>query len=141
MGRKHRSTLQNYVEYIHNDIVKNFRVGILQYSEHTCKMHNLVKYISPTSMKGGEYDQKYWTPRKINYLRMRFVLQLRTYFLHPCRINWRKKLRTMLTHPMKNGMTFCSPWRLKITGKEPRIKSKILRPLSQSRPILIAMYP
>ena len=39
---------------------------------------------------------------------------------------------------MKNGAILCPPWRQKITGSKLRRKSKDLRPLRQSIPILIA---
>ena len=34
MRKKHWSVFQDHVKYIHNDIVKPFRVGILQYAQH-----------------------------------------------------------------------------------------------------------
>ena len=61
MWRKHRSTFQYHVKYIHNDIVKPFRVGILQYAESVRDMHNLTKYLPTPLMKGGEYNKAYWT--------------------------------------------------------------------------------
>ena len=57
MGRKHWSIFQDHVKYIHNDIVKPFRLIILQYAERARDMHNLAKYTPPPSMKGDEYDQ------------------------------------------------------------------------------------
>ena len=48
---------------MHNDIVKNFRVGILQYPEHVHEMHDLAKYLPPPSKKGYEYEQTYFTVR------------------------------------------------------------------------------
>ena len=61
MWRKYISTLQYHVKYIHNDIMKPLRVGILQNAERVRKMHGLAKYLSPPSMKGGDYDHSYWT--------------------------------------------------------------------------------
>ena len=43
MWRKHHSTYQDHIKYIRNDIVKPFRVIIIQYTEHICEMHNLAK--------------------------------------------------------------------------------------------------
>ena len=60
MWRKHQITLQDHVKYIHNDILKPFRFGILQYSGHVREMHNLAKYLPPPSMKGEEYDEADW---------------------------------------------------------------------------------
>ena len=37
--KKYQSIFQDHVKYIHNDIVKPFRVGILQYPERICEMH------------------------------------------------------------------------------------------------------
>ena len=36
MFKKHRSTFQGHVKYTNNEIVKPFRVGIIQYARHTC---------------------------------------------------------------------------------------------------------
>ena len=33
MRRKHQSTYQDHIKYIHNDIAKTFRVIIIQYAE------------------------------------------------------------------------------------------------------------
>ena len=60
MWRKHRSILQEHIKYIHNYIVNNFWVGILHYAENVRKIHDLTKYLPPTSMKGREYDQADW---------------------------------------------------------------------------------
>ena len=40
MRKKHRSVLQYHVRKIHNDIVKTFRVGILQYSKRVREMND-----------------------------------------------------------------------------------------------------
>ena len=45
--RKHRSTFQDHIKYIHNNIVNPFRVGILQYSELIREMQDLFKYLPP----------------------------------------------------------------------------------------------
>ena len=60
MYRKHRLTFQDHIKYTHNYIVNPFRVGILQYAEHVCKMHSLAKYPPPPSTKGGDYDEADW---------------------------------------------------------------------------------
>ena len=52
MLKRHRIILQDHVKYIHNDIVKPFRVSIIQYAECICEMHDLVKYFPPHSKKG-----------------------------------------------------------------------------------------
>ena len=43
---------QGHVKYIHNEIVKTFGVGILQYAEHVHEMHDLAKYFYSPSTKG-----------------------------------------------------------------------------------------
>ena len=63
MWKSHRSTFRDHVKYIHNDIMKPFRVGIIHYSERVCEMHDLAKYLLPPSMKGGGFDQEDWDVR------------------------------------------------------------------------------
>ena len=60
MWRKNRITFQDHVKYTHNNIVKTFRVGILQYAERFRDMHGLAKYLPPPLTKGREYDEEYW---------------------------------------------------------------------------------
>ena len=43
MWRKNQYDFQDYVEYIYKDIVKPFRVSILQYAERICEMQNISK--------------------------------------------------------------------------------------------------
>ena len=43
MWRNDWSTLQYYVKYIHNNIVKTSRVRIIKYTERVCDMHDLAK--------------------------------------------------------------------------------------------------
>ena len=52
-----------HVLYIHNDIVKPFSFGIIQYVGHIQDMHNLIKYLPPPSRKGGEFEQADWNVR------------------------------------------------------------------------------
>ena len=63
MWRKHRSNFQDHVKYIHNEILKPFIVGIIQYADHIHEMHDIGKYLPPSSMKGQEYDEAYWAVR------------------------------------------------------------------------------
>ena len=63
MKRNHLIVFQYHVKYIHNDIVKPFRVGIIRYVERIKEMHNLAKYLPPPSMKGGSYDSANWDVR------------------------------------------------------------------------------
>ena len=60
MWKKHRSVFQDHVKYIHSDIVKPFRVVILQYTERVREMHDLEKYLPPTSMKRREFESDDW---------------------------------------------------------------------------------
>ena len=43
MWRKHRRTFQYHIKYIHNEIVKHFRVSILHYAERVREMQKLAK--------------------------------------------------------------------------------------------------
>ena len=63
MWRKHRKILQYHVNYIHNEIVNPFRVGILQYYERIGEMHDLAKNIPLPSMTGQDYDEANWVVR------------------------------------------------------------------------------
>ena len=66
MWRKHHhSVFQDHIKYIHNDIVKPFRAGILQYTGNIREMHNLAKFLTPPMKKGDQYDQAYWTVHDI----------------------------------------------------------------------------
>ena len=56
MLQKHRSTFQNNVKYIHNYIVKPFRVIILHYSKSTHKIHELYKQLHIPFKEGKMYN-------------------------------------------------------------------------------------
>ena len=60
MWRNYRSTLQDHVNYTHNDILKQFIVGIIQCADSVSEMHNLEKYLPPPQMKGQNYDESDW---------------------------------------------------------------------------------
>ena len=64
----------------------------------------------------GSTISKIGTSATKNSLRMRFTLPLRTDSLYPCKINWRIRAMTVVPYPMNNGVVFCPPWRLNITG-------------------------
>ena len=74
-----------------------------------------------------------------NSLSIRSMFQIGTDFLHIFRMNWMKKVRNIVLCLVNNGVTFCPPWRLKITGKWLRLKSRNLRPISQRQPIMTVM--
>ena len=63
MWEKHRSNFQDHVKNTQNDIVKPFRVRILQYVESARDMHNLAKCLPPHLMKGREYYKADWDVR------------------------------------------------------------------------------
>ena len=106
MWRRHRSTLKDHVKQIQNDIVKNLIVDIIQYAESVSETHDLAKYLPPPSTTE-------------NSTRIILALQLRTYFQHPCRINWRSKMKIITTCPTKDGMSFYPEWRKNITESKP----------------------
>ena len=60
MWKKHRIVFQDHVKYIHNGIVKPFRVGIIQYVKRVHDIHNLSKYLPPPSMKGDILESDSW---------------------------------------------------------------------------------
>ena len=61
MWRKHWGKLQEHVKYIHNGIMKPFRVAILQYPDTVRNMHVLAKYPPPPSIESREYNEAYWS--------------------------------------------------------------------------------
>ena len=63
MWKKHRILFQDHVKYINNDIVKPFRVGIFRYVERVQEMHDLAKYLPPSSIKVKNYESDNWEVR------------------------------------------------------------------------------
>ena len=63
MWRKHWSGYHDHMKYIHNNIVKPFKVKILRYTERVCDMNDLAKYLPPPSMKGESTEADNWTVR------------------------------------------------------------------------------
>ena len=49
------------MNYIHNDIVKPFKIKILRYAERMCEMNDLANYLPPPSMKGKSAEADSWT--------------------------------------------------------------------------------
>ena len=49
---KYWSVYQDHMKYVHNDIVKTFKVKIIRYTNRVREMHDLEKYLSLPSMKG-----------------------------------------------------------------------------------------
>ena len=56
MWKRHHRIYQGHVKYIHNDIVKTFRVIILQYADRVCEMHYLAKYSPPPLTKDRGFE-------------------------------------------------------------------------------------
>ena len=52
MWWKHQSTFKFHIEFIHNDIMKLFRLSILQYDYRAREMHVLAKHLSNSFIKG-----------------------------------------------------------------------------------------
>ena len=59
MWKRHWSIYQGRVKYTHNEIVKPFRVRILQDSKRIRDMHNLANYFPSPLMKGGGFESAY----------------------------------------------------------------------------------
>ena len=139
MWRKHRSSFQDHVKYVHNYSVKPFRVEI------SSTMSASVRCMTYPSTYFHIWWRAMSTIRKIgpsvtnNYLRMRFVLQLRTDFQHPCRMKWNTKINIIAPCPTNNSVILCKPQRKNITEREMWLKSKDLRPLRQRQQILIVI--
>ena len=64
MWRKHGRVYQDHMKYVHNDIVKPFKVKVLRYAKRVREMHNLAKYLSPPSMKEESAMSDNWSVRK-----------------------------------------------------------------------------
>ena len=66
MWRKYLYVSQGHVKYNRNDILNLFRTVIVQYAERVCEIHDINKFMPPSSKKGDEYDQADWTVRNIH---------------------------------------------------------------------------
>ena len=60
MWRKNQSVFQDHLKYIHNEILKPFRVRIIRYAERVQEMHDLAEYLPPPSMKGESFKASNW---------------------------------------------------------------------------------
>ena len=56
MWSKYRSVFQDHLNHICNDIVKQFRVGILRYSEQVQEMHDQSNHLPSPSMEGESFE-------------------------------------------------------------------------------------
>ena len=63
MWRKHWIVYHNHMKYVCNDIVKPFKVKILQYAKRVQDMHELDKHLPPPSMKGESAMAANWSFR------------------------------------------------------------------------------
>ena len=111
MWRKHCSIFQYHVKYIHNDILKPFRVGISQYSKHICEMYDPIEFMPPPSNKGDEYDMADFIICDKKSLRIIFTLQLSMASPNKFRMGWRIKISTINPCPMTNDVASCPYWR------------------------------
>ena len=68
MWRKHWSVYQDHIKYICNDIVKPFKVKMLQYNEHVFEKHDLAKYLPPSLMKGESNEADNCTVRNQEFM-------------------------------------------------------------------------
>ena len=60
MCKNHQCVFQDHVKYIHNDILKPFRVVILQCAKRVREMHDLEKYLHTSLVKGEIFDSTSW---------------------------------------------------------------------------------
>ena len=67
MWRNHCSVYQDHMKYVHNDIVKPFKVKILRFTEHVRDVHDLEKYLSQPSMKGESAMLANWSVRNEDF--------------------------------------------------------------------------
>ena len=67
MWQKHRSVFQDHVKYIHNNIIKAFRIIILQYDESVLEMNDISKYFIPPYRKVYMLYQIYWRVKKCEF--------------------------------------------------------------------------
>ena len=56
MWRKHRSTFQDHLSYIHNDIAKSFMLDIIQHANRIYGMLYIDKFTPQPLNNGDEYD-------------------------------------------------------------------------------------
>ena len=60
MWRENCYVFQDHVKYIYNDILNPYRVVIIQCAKRVPGMHDIIKFMYPTSKKGDEYDMEDW---------------------------------------------------------------------------------
>ena len=84
MRRKHQSVFNDHLKYIHNEIVKPFRVIILHYAKRVEEIHYLEKHLPPRATVMKQLIGKSATK---NSLFMIFELLLRTDPPHPYRMS------------------------------------------------------
>ena len=68
MCQKHRNLFQYHVEYIQDDIIKNFKVRIIHYAKRVGELHDPARYLHPTSKKGDMFDRADWTVRNHEFM-------------------------------------------------------------------------
>ena len=60
MWRKHRNVFQEHLKYIHNYILKPYRVGILGYSECSQEIYELENHLPTPLIKGDIFEAASW---------------------------------------------------------------------------------
>ena len=138
MKKRHRRIYQGHVKYIYNDVVKpleskftsTLRASV-RCTDHPStlyhlrlRVYGLIHLIGPST-----------TNDLTNTL---FESLLSKDQLHPCSMNCRINMRTIVPYPIKNGVTFCLPYSLNISGKGMSPRSKGLQPTIQRLLILTA---
>ena len=54
------SVYHDHMKYVHNKIVKPFKLKILRYAKRVREMHDLEKYLPPPSRKGESVMTSNW---------------------------------------------------------------------------------
>ena len=131
MWRKQRRVYQDHMKYIHNNIVKPFRVKILRYAKRIRYMHDLAKYLPPPSMKGESAEAANWTVRNQEFTVSENRLVIKDGLPSSMQDDLEDHQEDYLSLTHKIGVTSCPQLRPKIIGKGQQPRSTILPLIEQ----------
>ena len=83
------------MKYIHNNIVKTFKVKILCYAKCMREMHDLAKYHPSASMKGESSEAANLTVHNQKFTDSEVQLAIKDGLPHTFRMSWRTIQRTI----------------------------------------------